>query len=298
MGKCWPKGGIDVQKVTLCAPSRIYFDHPAGRFSYSSMVDYFEKIGIGSIDMSFEHIKTLDSGTRAVLYAAARRAKEKKIGLPVCHLSFYMPDPRNAEKMTEYQKELFFGIDAAALMGISRAVVHPIAIYQKEIRYGDWVRANMAFLTPVVDYARGKGVRILIENMKSDREAPDNHLYGSCALNISSLAEKLGAGVCWDVGHANISGFKQSEQLEILKGKLEVLHIHDNDGLRDAHLPPFDGNVDWEDVAFGLRCCGFSGILDIEVTAWALDGDARVREDFGRKVLGRARRFMELADLI
>ena len=298
MGKCWPKGGIDVQKVTLCAPSRIYFDHPAGRFSYSSMVDYFDKIGIGSIDMSFEHIKTLDSGTRAVLYAAARRAKEKKIGLPVCHLSFYMPDPRNAEKMTEYQKELFFGIDAAALMGISRAVVHPIAIYQKEIRYGDWVRANMAFLTPVVEYARGKGVRILIENMKSDREAPDNHLYGSCALNISSLAEKLGAGVCWDVGHANISGFKQSEQLEILKGKLEVLHIHDNDGLRDAHLPPFDGNVDWEDVAFGLRCCGFSGILDIEVTAWALDGDARVREDFGRKVLGRARRFMELADLI
>ena len=298
MGKCWPKGGIDVQKVTLCAPSRIYFDHPAGRFSYSSMVDYFDKIGIGSIDMSFEHIKTLDSGTRAVLYAAARRAKEKKIGLPVCHLSFYMPDPRNAEKMTEYQKELFSGIDAAALMGINRAVVHPIAIYQKEIRYGDWVRANMAFLTPVVEYARGKGVRILIENMKSDREAPDNHLYGSCALNISSLAEKLGAGVCWDVGHANISGFKQSEQLEILKGKLEVLHIHDNDGLRDAHLPPFDGNVDWEDVAFGLRCCGFSGILDIEVTAWALDGDARVREDFGRKVLGRARRFMELADLI
>ena len=298
MGKCWPKGGIDVQKVTLCVPSRIYFDHPAGRFSYSSMVDYFDKIGIGSIDMSFEHIKILDSGTRAVLYAAARRAKEKKIGLPVCHLSFYMPDPRNAEKMTEYQKELFSGIDAAALMGISRAVVHPIAIYQKEIRYGDWVRANMAFLTPVVEYARGKGVRILIENMKSDREAPDNHLYGSCALNISSLAEKLGAGVCWDVGHAHISGFKQSEQLEILKGKLEVLHIHDNDGLRDAHLPPFDGNVDWEDVAFGLRCCGFSGILDIEVTAWALDGDARVREDFGRKVLGRARRFMELADLI
>ena len=298
MGKCWPKGGIDVQKVTLCVPSRIYFDHPAGRFSYSSMVDYFDKIGIGSIDMSFEHIKILDSGTRAVLYAAARRAKEKKIGLPVCHLSFYMPDPRNAEKMTEYQKELFSGIDAAALMGISRAVVHPIAIYQKEIRYGDWVRANMAFLTPVVEYARGKGVRILIENMKSDREAPDNHFYGSCALNISSLAEKLGAGVCWDVGHAHISGFKQSEQLEILKGKLEVLHIHDNDGLRDAHLPPFDGNVDWEDVAFGLRCCGFSGILDIEVTAWALDGDARVREDFGRKVLGRARRFMELADLI
>ena len=298
MGKYRLKGGDRMQKVVLCAPSRMYFDHPKGRFSYSSAVDYFEKIGFSAIDMSFEHIKALDSGTRAVLYAMAQRAREKKISLPICHLSFYMPDPRDAEKMAGYQKELFCELDAAALMGIGRAVVHPIAVYQKEISYGDWVRANMAFLTPVVEYAREKGIKILIENMKSDREAPDNHLYGSCALNISSLASKLGAGVCWDVGHANISGFKQSEQLEILKGKLDALHIHDNDGLRDSHLPPFDGNVDWEDVAFGLRCCGFSGILDIEVTAWALDGDARVREDFGRKVLSRARRFMTLADLI
>ena len=262
------------------------------------MVDYFDKIGLSAIDMSFEHIKALDSGTRAVLYAAARRAMDKKISMPVCHLSFYMPDHKDSEKMADYQKELFAGINAATLMGIDRAVVHPIAIYQKEIKYGDWVRANLAFLSPVVEYAKKNGVRILIENMKSEHEAPDNHLYGSCALNVSSLAEKLGAGICWDTGHANISGFKQSEQLKILKGKLEVLHIHDNDGTRDAHLPPFDGNVDWEDVAFGLRCCDFDGILDIEVTAWALDGNARVREDFGRKVLGRARRFMTLAELI
>lgn len=287
-----------MQKVTLCLPSRMYFDHPKGRFSYSSAVDYFDKIGARAIDMSFEHIKELDSGTRAVLYAAARRAKEKKIELPLCHLSFYMPNPRDAERMAEYQKELCVGIDAASLMGISRAVVHPIAVYQKEISYGDWVRANMAFLTPVVEYARAKGVKILIENMRSEREAPDNHLYGSCALNISSLAEKLGAGICWDTGHAHISGFKQSEQLKVLAGRLGVLHIHDNDGARDSHLPPFDGNVDWEDVAFGLRCCDFSGILDVEVTAWALDGDARVREDFGKKVMGRARQFMALAELI
>lgn len=298
MGKYRLKGGEKMQRVVLCAPSRIYFDHPMGRFSYTSMIDYFDKIGIPAIDMSFEHIKALDSGMRAVLYAAAMRAKEKKIALPVCHLSFYMPNPQNKECMAEYQKELFAGIDAAALMGIEKAVVHPIALYSKVVSYGDWVRANIAFLTPVVEYAREKGIRILIENMPSEREAPDNHLYGSCALNISSLAEKLGMGVCWDVGHANVSGFKQSEQLKVLAGKLEVLHVHDNDGEKDSHLPPFDGNVDWEDVAFGLRCCDFSGILDIEVTAWALDGAVQVREDFGKKILMRARRFMTIADLI
>ncbi len=287
-----------MQKVTLCAPSRIYYEHPRGKFSHTAMVDYFDRVGIGAIDMSFESLDFSDSSWRSVLYAASRRANEKKISLPLCHLSFYMPNPRDTEKMAKFQKELMLGIDAAALMGIERAVTHPIAFYSKEVSYGDWVRSNMAFLTPIVEYGREKGVRVCIENMPSEKEAEDNHLYGSCALNISALAEKLSCGICWDTGHANISGYKQSEQLELLTGKLEVLHIHDNDGIRDSHLPPFDGNVDWEDVAFGLRCCGFHGILDIEVSAWALDGDVKTRNDFGNLILNRARRLMSLADLI
>ncbi len=290
--------GRDMQKVTLCAPSRIYFDHPRGRFSYTAMVDYFSKVGIGAIDMSLEGVDFSDSSWRSVFYAAARRAKEKNIALPLAHLSFYMPNPKDAELMAKFQKELMSGVDAAALMGIERAVTHPIALYSKECSYGDWVRANMAFLSPVVEYARGKGVRILIENMPSAKEAEDNHLYGSCALNISSLAEKLSCGICWDTGHSNISGQRQSEQLAQLSGKLEVLHIHDNDGFSDSHKLPFDGNIDWEDLAFGLRCCSFSGILDVEVSAWALDGDKKTREDFGKLILNRARRFMLLADLI
>ena len=128
--------------------------------------------------------------------------------------------------------------------------------------------------------------------MPSEKEAPDNHLYGSCALNISALAEKLGAGICWDVGHANISGYKQSEQLNVLKGKLDVLHIHDNDGVKDKHLLPFDGSVDWDDVASGLNGCDFDGIIDVEVTAWALDGSREVRDAFGYEIKSRAKKLL------
>lgn len=285
-------------KTVVCAPSRIYEDHPGGRFSYTAMVDYFEKIGIGAIDMSFESLTRLDDSNNAVLYAVAKRAREKNIKIPVCHLSFYMPDPRNATLMSKYTLELRSNIDMAALMGISLAVIHPIAWYSSEVKYGDWVRANMAFLSPLVEYARAKGVKLCIENMPSDREAPDNHLYGSCALNISSLAEKLGVGICWDVGHANISGYKQSEQMEILKGKIDVLHIHDNagKGQKDAHILPFDGSVDWEDVALGMRRAEFCGLLDVEVTAWALPGDEKTRKEFGKNILNRAEMLLHIAD--
>ena len=249
-------------RIKICAPSRIYEDHPGGRFSYTAMVDHFAKVGFSAIDMSFESLNRLDDSKNAVLYAAAKRAKAKNIELPLCHLSFYMPNPRDAALMAKYSLELKSNIDAAALMGIPLAVIHPIAWYSSEVKYGDWVRANMAFLSP--------------------------------------LAEKLGVGICWDVGHANISGYKQSEQLQILKGKLDVLHIHDNSGKgqKDAHLLPFEGTVDWEDVAFGMRCCDFRGILDVEVTAWALPGDEKTRLEFSGKALSSAKRLLYLSDQI
>lgn len=287
-------------KIKICAPSRIYEDYPGGKFSYTAMVDFFEKAGLPAIDMSFESLSRLDDSKNAVLYAAAKRAREKNIEMPVCHLSFYMPSPRDALLMAKYSLELRSNIDMAALMNIPLAVIHPIAWYSSEVKYGDWVRANMAFLSPLVEYARAKGIKLCIENMPSDRETPENHLYGSCALNISSLAEKLGAGICWDTGHANISGYRQSEQMQILKGKIDVLHVHDNGGkgTKDSHMLPFDGNVDWEDVAFGMRCSGFEGILDVEVTAWALSGDDRTRRELGGNVLSRAQRLISMAEQI
>ncbi len=287
-----------MRKITLCAPSRIYEDHPGGRFSYSAMVDFFANVSIPAIDMSFESLSRLDESGRAVLYAAAKRAGEKNIKLPLCHLSFYMPDPKAPDLMAKYSKELLSGIDIAKLMGIKCAVVHPIALYSRDASYGDFIRANMAFLSPIVAYAKEHGIKICVENMASYKEAPDNHLYGSCALNISALAEKLGCGICWDTGHANISGYKQSEQMEILKGKIDVLHIHDNNGVKDEHLLPFDGNIDWQDVALGIRCCDFSGILDVEVTAWAKPSDSLARQAFGGAVVSRAKRLMNMADLI
>ncbi len=286
-----------MRKIQLCAPSRIYEDYPGGRFSYAAMVDYFSEVGLPGIDMSFESLSKLEDSAHAVLYGALRKAKEKQIDIPTCHLSFYMPDPKNVLLMAKYQKELIRGIDAAAMMRIPLAVIHPIAWYSQDCTYGDWVRANMAFLSPLAEYAKAKNVRLCIENMPSEKESPENHLYGSCALNISALAQKLGVGVCWDVGHANISGFMQSEQLAVLRDKLDVLHIHDNDGKKDAHLLPFEGTVDWEDVAKGLQDCNFKGVMSVEVTAWALSGDRETRKAFGGKILSRAQKLMKMSEL-
>jgi len=287
-----------VKKVVLCAPSRIYEDHPSGRFSYSSMVDYFARVGIPNIDMSFEGLSKIDESWQSVLYAAATRARERGVGLAACHLSFYMPDPGDRELMARFSGEQKRGIDAAALMGIPLAVTHPITKSSTEMSYGDWLLANLAYLEPIVRYAENKGIRLCVENMASKNESESDHLYGSCANNIKALAEALDCGVCFDVGHANISGFKISEQMKELKGKTEILHVHDNNGINDRHLLPFESTVDWDDVAEGIRQSEFCSVLDVEVSAWALSGDAQTRDDFGKRVVSRAQRLMALAELI
>lgn len=288
-----------MKKVILCAPSRIYGEHRTGRFSYSSMVDLLAKVGFSGIDMSFEVLPRDDWGAlRGMLYAAKERARSRGICIPVCHLSFYMPSPDNAELMRKFSRELMLGIDAAEIMEIPMAVTHPIAIRSGKCTYDEWLERNIGFLLPTVSYASKRNVRLCIENMANTAHSDGELLYGSSAEDVATLARHLGAGVCWDVGHANVSGYKNSEQMNKLRGEIDVLHIHDNNGERDEHLLPYDGSVDWGDVARGIAESGFCGVLDVEATAWALDSDRDVRDSFCRLALCRAQRLMNAAELI
>lgn len=62
---------------------------------------------------------------------------------------------------------------------------------------------------------------------------------------ISSLFLQFpNAKICYDVGHANISGFDIKKYID----KISVFHLHDNYGLKDEHNLPYDGNLNWESV--------------------------------------------------
>ncbi len=57
-------------------------------------------------------------------------------------------------------------------------------------------------------------------------------------------------GACLDTGHAHIfSELSLEHWIEELGGYLSHIHIHDNNGLEDEHLPPGQGNIDFS----GLR---------------------------------------------
>ena len=53
----------------------------------------------------------------------------------------------------------------------------------------------------------------------------------------------------FDVGHAHLTDGPEEERVaasfESMRDHISSAHIHDNLGDKDAHLPPYDGSIDW-----------------------------------------------------
>jgi sugar phosphate isomerase/epimerase len=53
----------------------------------------------------------------------------------------------------------------------------------------------------------------------------------------------------FDIGHANLADGPADERLEQsfapLRDLVGSVHLHDNHGDKDEHLPPYDGSIDW-----------------------------------------------------
>ncbi|PCN50048.1 hypothetical protein B6U99_06565 [Candidatus Geothermarchaeota archaeon ex4572_27] len=147
-------------------------------------------------------------------------------------------------------------------------VVHGGAFPHPKVR-GEAFDRMVSSLRRLVRVAEDLGVRVALENSA----------YGDFQL-LASASEALRAveavgsdhlGLCLDLGHANIARqldeFLSSEAL----ARVVHVHLHDNDGRRDLHLPPGRGLINWPRALGRLRE-GFHGPAVIEVERLVGDG--------------------------
>ena len=279
---------MQTKPLTPCVPTRFYGWCPDGRYSLSASLQNLHDCGFTAADVSLENISLLDDAWQSVLYAAASRAKALGMTLPVCHLPFYMPSPDDQVAMQRFAREQARGIEAAALMGIPVAVIHPIARHSSRTSKQEWFAENIAYLSPLCEKAKKLGVTLAVENMASTKESEHDHLYGCRAVEIVAIAKKLDIKTCWDTGHAHTAGLAQSHEIALLGGTLAAVHLHDNDG-SDAHVVPLTGQIDWADVARGLAAVGYEGVLDFETKTSHLAMYDPAREQLAADTLGAAR---------
>ena len=297
------------ERIRVTVPTRYHAHSSDGRrFSLTAAADFLASAGFDGVDLSLDELDAHDDMYRSVLYSFGNRAAARGLDIPMCHLPFYMPSPDDDAAMARFAKEIKAGVRMAAMLKIPDAVIHPIVRHESRRCRELWLSENLRFLIPIRELAGGLGVNLCIENMTGKPYAthPSEAVYGSTAEDVLELSERLDAMVCWDFGHANLTGLCQSAELEKLRGRVRCVHIHDNDGVKDTHRIPFDtadrtplgGSIDWEDAAEGLRLCEFlstsNRCLNLELKSSDLPSDLSVRNVHASRALFAAEKISNL----
>ncbi len=255
-------------------------------------IAFQKKIGFDAIDFSMALFKNTAGDLRRLAETARSDAESLGMRFEVCHLPFAIKTSDDLESYKDFNGFVIRAIDAAAVLGVDFAVMHPTtatvpAAEFNKVRDYDFV---MKHLTPFAEYALKRGVTLAIENMGPIPRECAVHRFCQTPEEVCEVADALSARVCWDFGHANMAGLKQSEALHCVGSRLAVLHVNDNLGGDDIHLPPFLGNIDWRDAMRGLTDIGFKGLFNFEIATDKVPFG--MRESFAQYLVASAREIM------
>lgn len=186
------------------------------------------------------------------------------------------------------RREMLQAVHAAAELNADYVVLHPGPerggfTEEQHLRR----RTHVAeVLDEIIRECRSCDVHLLLENMLP-------HLFSG---HVRDLLWLLGAvrewplGFCLDTGHAHLGGELETAVTR-LSGHLRMLHAADNHGKGDDHLPPGQGEIDWERLLRQLADVGFDGVLVLEIVGQGNTAEtlqkARAGRAFLRSVMGR-----------
>ncbi len=101
-----------------------------------------------------------------------------------------------------------------------------------------WLEGSLTTWKPLIARAEVINTRLVIENIFEDEPS-----------SLLSLMQELHSehfGICFDTGHCNLfTGVSLQDWLRSLGPYIFELHLHDNDGSFDQHLPIGEGTFDF-----------------------------------------------------
>lgn len=258
-------------------------------------VEYAAKAGFDAWDFSmFAMNREGEHPLKTKEYLNYAR-KLKNIGLNsgiVCNQS-HAPFPSGMGAVDNLKR----AIECTAEAGGNICVIHPQSNESPE------KNAEMYF--KILDFAKDCGVKIATENMWNWDNEKGHSVFAACATPKSFL-DHLNAVddeyfvACLDIGHAEMKGSETSavEMIKALGGKLQALHIHDNDKLNDSHQIPFSMNMNFEEIAKALNEINYSGYFTLEACEYLSAYDADSCLEGTKKLAESARKFSDMFERI
>jgi len=152
-------------------------------------------------------------------------------------------------------KELVMAGESASNLDVEVMTLHP-GFRTPLYRRSEQVRERTVETLKILEKeALERGIRLALENM------PLTFItVGREPWELEEMTEGLEIGWCFDVGHANTTGTMDAFLEK--KHRFANIHIHDNMGKDDEHLPLGQGNIDWKRVFSALEGYGGNFVLE------------------------------------
>jgi sugar phosphate isomerase/epimerase len=188
------------------------------------------------------------------------------------------PEPRKRSQAVEMTERL---LNLCEKMGAPTLVVH--ASTRSSPTDGGKATGRLCeSLNSLAGSASDLGCRIAVENGWRD-------MYGSRADDLVELIEESDPDnicACLDTGHGHRLGSSPASMARKIGKYLGATHIHDYDGASD-HLPPFLGDIDWDELVLALSEVGYGNELIGEIEGFVNVDDGIIRSKAAmEKLLG------------
>lgn len=225
------------------------------------------------VDLTLEPPEAYEFNTRKV------SEKLKKLGLEaIGHTNPFLPAIHPLKSIREAcLKEFEKYVKTFRKMGISLMNIHPYD-YGPIMNEEDRVEANIELLKKVHSLCVKSNITLMLENGKPI-DAPRKF-----QIVLDRIPEVM---VHLDIGHANLAPKNLTESFfKQFKKRIVHIHISDNKGDMDDHLPLGCGNIDWRKTVRLMKSEGYDGTVTLEIFSGEKEyvlSSRRIFEELWRK---------------
>lgn len=197
--------------------------------------------------------------TTAQLDTISARLLDANLSITM-HGPYMGTNPGSPDEMKRQETVVIYrkALHAARHLKPINIVLH--AGYDDDRFNGDvewWLHQSMKTWTDIVKESEDIGVTIAAEN-----------IFERNPFALRALAETVGSpnfGICIDTGHLNLfSEVPLTEWFTSIAMYVKEVHLHDNNGSSDEHLPVGEGEIDFEKLFEAIRENSPEAILTIE----------------------------------
>lgn len=222
------------------------------------------ELGFDYVELAMDppeaHFSILRSQSAAIVGAL----RQSRMGL-VCHMPTFVYTADLTRSIRSASRlEMLHSLAAAAELGADKVVLHPSAFSGM----GRWVpdvsrHHAMESLALIGAEADRMGLPLCLENMFPGYGAfyrPEE--FADVFSRFPQLKLTL------DIGHAHLGGKGSRRALAFIRqwaDRIGHVHLSDNRGRHDDHLPVGQGKIDFKSVLHALKTSGYDDTATLEV---------------------------------